>query len=181
MTRLIAILAASVVAALMTSPAHAGWFDLEDVPKTSTKIPLPLEPAPAPLASPRRVPAPQLGAPVPYAQVTPAPMAVPGERIHVAPPLMAPVFHRVKYEDLDNIHPCGIPVFVQVPDPWACDCRHCNACCAPQLVSIKICVPPGPCRRVKVRHGGRRIKYDYGKYEVEIKVRDGYVKVDYDD
>ena len=80
-----------------------------------------------------------------------------------------------------TLNECGIPDFVPVPDPSACDCRHCNACCAPQLVSIKICVPPGPCRRVKVRHGGRRIKYDYGKYEVEIKVRDGYVKVDYDD
>ena len=94
---------------------------------------------------------------------------------------MAPVFHRVEYKDLDNIHPRGIPTLVQVPDPCACDCRHCNACCAPQLVSIKICVPPGPCGRVKVRHGGRRIEYDYGKYEVEIKVRNGYVKVDYDD
>lgn len=56
-------------------------------------------------------------------------------------------------------------------------------CCrpAPRCVQVKICVPPCGCPCVKVSKDGRRVKYDYGKYSVELKSKNGKVTVDYDD
>lgn len=106
----------------------------------------------------------------------PAPMAehgpvVTGEAI--------PLFACVKIEDPDHIHPCAVPKIVMVPDP--CACHHPCNCCAPKCVAIQICVPPCGCVEHTCKRDGYKQKYDYGKYEVEISVRDGYVKVDYDD
>ena len=97
------------------------------------------------------------------------------------------LFTRVKIDDPDNIAPCAVTKIIMVPDPCACH-NPCN-CCAPKCVAIKICVPPpNPCGcgcsgepRVKIKRGGRKQEYDYGKYEVEVTVKDGYVEVDYDD
>ena len=86
----------------------------------------------------------------------------------------------VKYKDRDEMACCAVPCVVHVPDPCAC-CDPCNCCCAPRCVAVKICVPPCGCARVTVRKCGRRVKYDYGKYEVDIRVKDGYVEVDYQD
>src|SRR5690606_13240285 len=105
-----------------------------------------------------------------------------------------PLYHRVEYEDLDHIHPCAVPTVVRVLDPCSVKddgcClfghrRHhdaCNACqsCGPQCVYVKICVPPG-CPKVKVSRNGRKVKYDYGDYKVEVETKDGYIEVDYDD
>ena len=55
----------------------------------------------------------------------------------------------------------------------------CTAC-GPQCVYVEICVPPG-CPEIKVSRGGRKVKYDYGDYKVEIESKDGVVFVDYDD
>ena len=65
--------------------------------------------------------------------------------------------------------------------PAPCACNHPCNCCAPACVAVQICVPPCGCERVKISRDGRKHKYDYGKYEVEVKVKNGYVKVDYDD
>jgi hypothetical protein len=46
---------------------------------------------------------------------------------------------------------------------------------------VKICVPPCGCAKVKVSREGRRVKYDYGKYSVEVTSKNGKVYVDYDD
>lgn len=99
-----------------------------------------------------------------------------------APAAGAPVqlYHCVKYEDLHNIHPCAVPKIVAVPDPCPQPCGCCRPC-APRCVYVKICVPPCGCVKIKRSKCGRKIKYDYGKYEVEIESRKGYVKVDYDD
>lgn len=157
--------------------------------------------APAPFPAPGRTAQVPLSAPgqltaqAPAAAPSPPPVpeghVIQGPIVHQAPPVyqappvqfvaMAPLFHRVEIEDPDHIHPLGVPAIVQVPDPCACDCGHCHACHGPQCVSIQICVPPCPCPDIKVRRGGRYIEYDYGDYEVEISVRKGYVKVDYDD
>ena len=36
---------------------------------------------------------------------------------------------------------------------------------------VKICVPPCGCPKVRVTRNGSKVKYDYGKYEVEISSR----------
>lgn len=87
------------------------------------------------------------------------------------------LFPCVEYDDLDNVHPCAIKKIVQVIDP----CYDRDSCCPPTYVSVMICVPPCGCEKVKISRGGRKVKYDYGKYEVEIKSKNGVVKVDYDD
>jgi hypothetical protein len=89
------------------------------------------------------------------------------------------LFHCVKYKDCDEMAPCAVPKIISVKDPCAC-CDPCN-CCAPKCVYIKICVPPCACEEVKCRKNGTRIEYDYGKYSVDVRVKDGYIEVDYQD
>jgi len=96
------------------------------------------------------------------------------------------LFHCVEIEDPENIAPCAVPKIIMVPDP--CACHNPCGCCEVKCVAVKICVPPpNPCacgcrhEVVKCKKGGRKQKYDYGKYSVEVTVKDGYVKVDYDD
>ncbi len=99
-----------------------------------------------------------------------------------------PLFPRVEVEDRDHIHPCAVPTVVQVLDPCSVERRGlfhhrrvvgCDAC-GPQCVYVEICAPPG-CPKVKVSKDGRKVKYDYGDYAVEVESKDGYVQVDYDD
>ena len=108
----------------------------------------------------------------------PAPMPETGPMPEAAP-AGVPLFTCVKVEDRHNIHPCAIPKIVMVPDPCAC-CDPCG-CCAPKCVAIQICVPPCGCVDHTCKHDGRKQRYDYGKYAVDITVKNGYVKVDYDD
>lgn len=115
-------------------------------------------------------------------QVTPTPLPesdqayVPGSSMVVMPspsavtPTFA-VYSNVKYKDQRNIHPCAVSKIVQIADP-------CNPCC---LVNVEVCVPPCACECVKVSKCGTKVKLDYGKYEVELTSRRGYVVVDYDD
>ncbi len=88
-----------------------------------------------------------------------------------------PLYHRVEYEDLDNIHPCGVPTVVQVLDPCENPCDSCG----PRCVYVKICVPPNERPRIKVGDGGREVKYKFRDYSVEIESEDGVVSVNYDD
>jgi hypothetical protein len=116
----------------------------------------------------------------PGVQVPPAPAGGPAPPIVVGP---APVqlFHCVKVEDPDHIAPCAVPKLVKIVDPcWKPDpCSCCVQC--PPCVYVKICVPPCGCAKVKVSREGRRVKYDYGKYSVEVTSKNGKVYVDYDD
>ncbi len=119
--------------------------------------------------------------PVKHTQVmqVPAAPAAEGEYTVVASEPVV-LFHNVRVEDYDNIAPCAVPMIVQVKDPCAC-CDPCN-CCGPRCVNVQICVPPCGCPpRIKCNKDGSKICYDYGKYEIEITSRKGYVKVDYDD
>ncbi|MEX0716341.1 MAG: hypothetical protein WD066_07140 [Planctomycetaceae bacterium] len=86
-----------------------------------------------------------------------------------------PLYQNVRYEDLRNVHPCAVQTVVMVPDPCA------DPCCGARCVPVQICVPPYACEEVKVSRGGDKIKYDYGKYQVEIRVKKRYIEVDYDD
>lgn len=117
----------------------------------------------------------------------PAPGVGGGTPVPAPEPVGGPVgggcalFHCVEYKDLDNIHPCAVPKIVSIVDPcWKpSKCGCCRP--APRCVQVKICVPPCGCPRVKVSKDGRKVKYDYGKYEVELEAKDGRVEVDYDD
>ena len=107
-----------------------------------------------------------------------------------------PLFTRVEVEDRHNIAPHSVRKVVAVLDPNGplpprgplarlFARRHADplacAACPPGLVFVEICVPPCACESVRVTRGGAHVKLDYGKYEVELTTRDGYVKVDYDD
>ncbi len=126
---------------------------------------------------------PVLGQPT-LSQLPPAPGPVPDTTYSVptlAPAVSGPVYAmpvataalygNVRVKDRRNIAPCAVPTVVQVPDP-------CNdGCC----VNVEICVPPceKPC--IKTSRCGKKVKYDYGKYAVEITSARGKVTVDYDD
>ena len=115
------------------------------------------------------------------------------------------LFECVKVRDCDHKAPCGETKIVKVLDPcWKPD--PCACCQKPSCVYVAVCVPkeeccpkpccapkpsccaPAPCQqkcckphgKTICRDGGRYVKLDYGKYRVEIRVKDGYVEVDYD-
>lgn len=112
----------------------------------------------------------QEAAPAPV--VEPAPQAAPAPVEHPAVEL----YCNVKYKDLDEMAPCASPKIIAVKDPCACH----DSCCAPPCVYIKICVPCG-CEVVTCSKNGDRIRYDYGKYAVDVRVKKGYIEVDYQD
>jgi len=114
----------------------------------------------------------------PGVEVPPAPG---GGAPVVAGPAPVRLFQCVEVEDPDHIAPCAVPKLVKIVDPcWRPDpCSCCPQC--PPCVYVKICVPPCACERVKVSRKGRRVKYDYGDYSVEVTSKDGKVRVDYDD
>ncbi|QDT14832.1 hypothetical protein [Alienimonas californiensis] len=113
-----------------------------------------------------------------------------------------PLFTRVEIEDPDHVHPLAVRQVVAVADPRipappiglaklfhreckGClhGCRECDALCDDgcALVFVEICVPPCQPEEVKVTRHGYRVHLDFGKYEVTLTSRDGYVRVDYDD
>jgi hypothetical protein len=90
-----------------------------------------------------------------------------------SPPAI-PLFHRVKYKDLDEMSPCAKPKLIVVRNP--CE----DACDAP-CVAIEICVPTCGCELITVRRNGNRIRYDYGKYAVDVRIKRDHIEVDYQD
>lgn len=92
-----------------------------------------------------------------------------------------PLYKCVKYRDERKIAPCAVPMVVMVKDPcWRDD--PCDPCDAPRCVAVKICVPPcSECPpRISCRCGGAVVRYDFGKYAVDIRSQRGVVVVDYD-
>ncbi len=82
------------------------------------------------------------------------------------------LYSNVRYRAERNIAPCAVSKIVSVADP-------CNPGCC---VNVEICVPPCECECVKVSKCGTKVKYDYGKYEVEVTSRrTGVVVVNYND
>ncbi len=79
-----------------------------------------------------------------------------------------PLYPRVRVEDPRRIHPLAVTKIVAVPDP-TCD----HGC-----VFIKICVPPCECENVICRRG--KIRFDYGRFAVEVSQRRGVIHIDYD-
>jgi hypothetical protein len=104
---------------------------------------------------------------------------VPGDAPVVTQTVAIPLYHCVKYRDERKIAPCAVPMIVMVKDPCA---KRCDPCEPPKCVAVQICVPPcSTCPpKVVCRRGGEYVKYDFGKYRVEIRSRNGVVRVDYD-
>ncbi len=87
------------------------------------------------------------------------------------------VYQNVKYRRERNIAPCAQPIIVQIPDP----CARKSACCPTPCVNVQICVPQCGCPCVKVTRCGDKVRYDYGKYAINVISARGRVIVDYDD
>ena len=101
-----------------------------------------------------------------------------GEEVIFVDPVVytGTLFTRVKYTDVHEMSPCAAPKIITVKNPCAGD-----SCCEPQTVCIEICVPTCGCEEVTCRRFGNRIRYDYGKYAVDVRIKRGYIQVDYQD
>lgn len=135
---------------------------------------------PAPVADPAYSQLPPAAEPPLHSQPVPAysqpaPVVAQYGYIPVATPIAVPVHANVRVRDRHNIAPCAVPTLVQVPDP----CDPCGERC----VNVEVCVPPCDCPdKVRVTRNGHKVRYDYGKYAVDITVRKtGVIVVDYDD
>jgi hypothetical protein len=107
------------------------------------------------------------------------------------------LFEHVKYVDLHEMAPCAVPKIIEVNDPCACECKceccdpckkccdacsACGECCQQKKVHIQICIPKCYCEEeVICRRDGDRLRYEYGEYSVDVRVRKGYIVVDYQD
>jgi hypothetical protein len=130
-------------------------------------------------------PAPGIEGVVPPGPTPPLMMPVPdgGPAAAGGPPIaMAPglaLYPRVRYHDKRHIAPCAVPMVVAVRDPCA-KRDPCATCGPPPCVLVEICVPPCGCPKVCTKHDGAKVRYDYGKYAVNITSRHGIIVVDYD-
>lgn len=88
-----------------------------------------------------------------------------------------PLYTNVRYKDLHEMAPCAVPKIIAVKDP----CANPNNCCGPQCVYIQICVPSCGCELISCRRNGDRIRYDYGKYAVDVRIKRNHIEVDYQD
>jgi hypothetical protein len=116
---------------------------------------------------------PPLPAPETAALPTPAATLVPVPDSHASPSASAEpivLYANVSVEDRDNLPACAVPIVISIPDPCL------PGCCR----YIEICVPPDCEPRISSSPSGRKIEYDYGRFEVEIYNRSRYVVVNYD-
>ena len=93
-----------------------------------------------------------------------------------AAPAAVPMFCNVRYVDKREMAPCAVTKVIMVPDP----CQPKDACCQ-KCVAIEICVPPCGCEEIKCNRAGNRIRYCYGDYAVDVRIRKGLIVVDYQD
>jgi hypothetical protein len=129
---------------------------------------LPAPPAPLPLEAPGGL------------QPIPEPYFIPPVPEGGAEYQTVALYHRVKYEDLDNVHPRAVKKIIAVKDPCATE-EVCGTC-TPPCVYIIVCVPPTEQFEYDVkRKDHSQIEYDYGDYEIEITSKNGVVYVNYDD
>ncbi len=81
----------------------------------------------------------------------------------------------VTYKDIDEMHPAAKPLTIWVLDPHYAQCN----CFEGKMVPIQICVPPCSRPEIKVKLDGRRVSYRYGRYSIDIRIRNNHVEVDY--
>lgn len=92
----------------------------------------------------------------------------------------APLFTNVKIRDPRRIACNSVPMVVTVKDPCACK-DVCNTC-GPKCVNVLVCVPGcTECPpKVTCKRDGAYVRYDFGKYRVEVRSKKGIVEIDYD-
>jgi hypothetical protein len=125
------------------------------------------------------------GAPTLISVIAPPPAPGAGGKQAAAKPDEAKpkggLFKCVVVKDWDHIAPCAVSKIVCIVDPcWKPSKCGCCAPKKPRCVQVKICVPKCGCPKVKVSKDGRKVSYDYGKYEVELKSKNGKIYIDYD-
>lgn len=84
----------------------------------------------------------------------------------------------IRIEDPDHIAPCAVPTQITVCDPYTCKEITLTVCMPPQ---IKECCGQVKVVKAEISRRGRKVKYDYGKYEVEIHFSRRGIVIDYDD
>jgi len=126
------------------------------------------------------IPEPQPAGSRPAASTPAASAPVAGSQPVLAQGNVITLYPNVRYKDECKMAPCAVPQIVFVKDPCLSGPR--NRCCEPQCVAVQICVPPcSTCPpKVVCRRGGEYVRYDFGKYAVEIRSRRGCITVDYD-
>jgi hypothetical protein len=88
---------------------------------------------------------------------------------------------KVVYRNKRNIAPCAVPQTVNIS---FCEIEL-DACCKKsshlESTDVAVCVPPCSCtQKVSTSREGRRVVYDYGRYEVVLNARrNGTIEVDY--
>jgi hypothetical protein len=128
--------------------------------------------------------APEMGEVLPEGYVTPQieRQLLPGFEPQPLAQCSVPLYERVRYRQERKTHPCAVPMYVMIPDPcWRPDPRGpCDQ--VPPCVAVEVCVPPcSVCPpRITCRRRGAVIRYDFGKYAVNIRSVRGVVVVDYD-
>ena len=143
-------------------------------PAIETAPPAAMPPAAGPTVM---MPVPQSAQPLPEA----APPVMVGPATGGAPVAIAPavaLYPNVRYKDRRHIAPCAVPMCVAVRDP--CERHDRCSCGPPKCVMVEICVPPCGTPRITSKHDGTKVRYDYGKYAVNITSRHGVVVVNYD-
>ena len=88
------------------------------------------------------------------------------------------LFRKVKYIDRRHIAPGAVPIYVAVRDP--CERRDRCSYGPTKCVLVEICVPPCGAPKITCRHDGTKVRYDYGRYAVNITSKHGVVVVNYD-
>jgi hypothetical protein len=81
----------------------------------------------------------------------------------------------VRVEDECDIAPNAVPVVVAVRDP-----KMCAHDVVERVVFVQVFVPPCPPRSIEISRCRTRVTMDFGRYEVDIKSRNGMIVVDYD-
>lgn len=156
-----------------------------------------VQPQPQPQPIPKKIAPPAPPTPIPE-----PPLAKPQPAGKAATTTVAPVvrlYKLVRYKDTDEVPKNTIPLVIQVPDPcrlpprwmaWTTPVTPAHmlpwgGCPCPRMVNIKINVPRGGGRCLRVGQHvftSRRIRYDFGEYRVDIRLKsNGWIEVDYQD
>ena len=88
-----------------------------------------------------------------------------------------PLETHVRIKDACRIAPNAVPVIVAVRNPHLG--RYRSRGCIESLVYVEVLVPPCPPQRVRVSPCRTKVRLDFGKYEVNIVSRNGFVDIDY--
>ncbi len=117
--------------------------------------------------------APRIEEPVLPPPIAPPVVQVPHEHPGQFVDAAVPLYPYVRVKDRENIPRYAVPriLAVRSPDPFR----------FPGCVFVKVCVPPGPCRGLKVESGGSKIELKYHDFEVEVTSNRGVITVEYDD